>query len=222
MSLASTSQTRLSATTEHLGRLLHILRLAELSAMDVFDRLSRAPELPTDITAAFQRICRDECRHELLLETLIATLPPIAENAVLTLQAQRFLRQLHTRDPYQHALRIAALDSGACRIFSQLLRRRAALEDAPLATSTLKTIWRDEARHVAITTRFAYDRLVSEEGVCEFMKTRCGLADLLSLSADSFNALGVDFDHLYRALVAGPITRHNHLAASPKFLQDAF
>lgn len=193
-----------SEHAQHFSQLLDILHACELSAITAFEQLSVHAEIEPRIALQFRGICRDECRHDLLLSQLKKQLPACETDRHLERKARRFLLRMQSRDPYRHALRIGFLDAAVCRILSMLLQPRLPLREDIACRFTLTHIWRDESRHAAITTRFAQPFFDLPTLRNEFLLTRHNLVDVLSMRASAFVGLGVDFVRLSDALLTIP------------------
>lgn len=136
-----------------LSNTLPFLRCGEESAVHAFGRrLARAAHGTEQ--AVLDAITADEARHAAWLEALAEALPPPDAGPDATAMA-RFFRRLLTRDPALHFARVAALDLVVCAILRPLVARGSALSAAAPVADGLRSIRRDEARHVRVARQCA-------------------------------------------------------------------
>lgn len=136
-----------------LAQALPFLRCGEESAVHAFGRrLMHSADPAEQLTLA--TITADEQRHANWLAALAAALP--AAHSGLDAEASaRFFRSLLTRDKALHFARIAALDLAVCALLHPLVSGRSVLASAPQVIDGLRSIRRDEARHVRVARRCA-------------------------------------------------------------------
>ncbi len=136
-----------------LAQALPFLRCGEESAVHAFGRrLMRSADPAEQLTLA--NITADEQRHANWLAALAAVLPA-PRGGLDSESAARFFRGLLTRDKALHFARIAALDLAVCALLHPLVGRRSVLAGAPQVVDGLRSIRRDEARHVRVARRCA-------------------------------------------------------------------
>lgn len=176
-----------TARRQALARLLRLLLYGEQSAALAFDILGhrrlRQGETPA-LLSALRHIGADERQHVALLSGLAQVLPAIELDSATTTAAERFFSGLASRDVGVHFTRIAALDSAVCLLLAALRKSQPALFHP-----VLHRIARDEARHVALATRFARRLCVQPTQWNAAADTRGGLADLLRHRADDMETL---------------------------------
>ena len=140
-----------------LSNTLPFLRCGEESAVHAFGRrLARAAHGTEQ--AVLDVITADEARHAAWLEALAEALPPPdagPDAGPDAIAMARFFRRLLTRDPALHFARVAALDLVVCAILRPLVARGSALSAAAPVADGLRSIRRDEARHVRVARQCA-------------------------------------------------------------------
>ena len=140
-----------------LSNTLPFLRCGEESAVHAFGRrLARAAQGADP--AVLDAITADEARHAAWLEALAEALPPPDSGPDAGPDATAmalFFRRLLTRDPALHFARVAALDLVVCAILRPLVARGSALSAAAQVADGLRSIRRDEARHVRVARQCA-------------------------------------------------------------------
>lgn len=180
---------------EAFARLLDVLLCGEESAALAFDNLNQ--RLPNN---ALREIALDELRHEQLLGTLRAQLPQTQPDTLFSSKARRFFRTIEARDFGLHLVSITALDSGICQILRSLLDKGKPLAADPVCENRLRTIWRDEAHHVAISLSTALPMTDEKTRYERMIEIRRRLIALLTLRGAEFEALEVDADALFASL----------------------
>ena len=192
------------AHAEALAELLPVLLCGEESAALAFDQIASSGDLQREMRAALARIALDELEHQTLLQRIRAALPPPHDDPGLSAGMRRFFMRLASRDPATHCARIAAVDAGVCLLLRALRSGCGPVATEPTLSSVVARIHRDEARHVAVTSRQAAQlagaRLVRDDVV----EVRHRLTRLLERRATSLESLGVDPDRLFRSLQAIP------------------
>ena len=131
-----------------LAQALPFLRCGEESAVHAFGRrLMHSADPAEQLTLA--NITADEQRHANWLAALAAALPT-AHGGLDAEPSARFFRSLLTRDKALHFARIAALDLAVCGLLRPLVASGSVLASAPQVVEGLRSIRRDEARHVRV------------------------------------------------------------------------
>jgi hypothetical protein len=171
-----------------LAILVPLLGCGEEAAALAFDGLAQTSRDEIE-HYALQAIAAEERLHDVLLTQLAASLPPV-DSVAIRRRARRFHIALGCADRTHHLARIAAVDAAVCTVLSRLLRPRAPLSYDHGVVALLSRIHRDEARHVAISRRFASSpkTRVRETAAA----ARIALADVLTIGECSFERLGVD------------------------------
>ena len=136
-----------------LAMALPFLRCGEESAIHAFGRRLMHSTDPSE-QLALAAITADEQRHAAWLEALAVALP-VSPGGLDAEPLARFFRSLLTRDKAQHFARIAALDLAVCALLHPLVGGASVLASAPQVIAGLRSIRRDEARHVRVARRCA-------------------------------------------------------------------
>ncbi len=181
-----------------MAALLPILGCGEEAATLAFDALAGSVDDDPVGQAALANIAKDEERHDRLILSLRAALPPPPDQRETLRRARRFHLNLGRDSTVFRLAKIAALDSAVCTVLGRLLHRHAALVCAPRVHKALSTIRRDEAHHVAVSRRLALAR--AEANVLRPLahQAREALADVLTLAGSAFENLEVDPELLVR------------------------
>jgi hypothetical protein len=193
-SLTQLSDTQVSA----LGELLPTLLCGEESAFHVFwregHRISNVQISRSEALA--NQIALEELDHEYLLQKLRSCCPVPNDVATTLLRARRFFLRMASRDPAVHFARVAALDSAVCIVVSTLVKP---LSRATALIEIFNRIRSDEARHVRFSRRHSYELGADTSLLADTAAhIRDELVALLYPLGSSFEALGVDADHLFR------------------------
>jgi hypothetical protein len=158
---------------------------------------------------ALAAIAAEERVHDALLRQLGDALPEATGTSRMLAASRRFHIRLGAGGLTAHLARIAALDSAVCTILSRLTHPRGCLARDAGVIGLLRRIRNDEARHVALSRRFA----LAQGGIAELRDiaaaARGALADTIALAADAFETLGVDpaaLDRRVRDLPNGLLT----------------
>ena len=117
---------------------------------------------------------------------------------------RRFFMRLASREPATHCARIAAVDAGVCLLLRALRSGCGPVATEPTLSSVVARIHRDEARHVAVTSRHAAQLAGVHRVRDDVVEVRHRLTRLLERRATSLERLGVDPDRLFRSLQAIP------------------
>lgn len=177
---------------EGLAALLPILGCGEEAATLAFDGLAAALHDDSEARLTLAGIAIDEDRHDRLILSLRAALPPPPEHRDMLRQARRFHINLGRGSTAFRLGRIAALDSAVCTVLGRLLHRKAALACAPRIHDALAAIWRDESHHVSVSRRLALARADAVTLRQLAVEARNALADILSLAGAALDSLEVD------------------------------
>jgi hypothetical protein len=175
-----------------LAALLPILGCGEEAAILAFDALADSVDDDPAGRAALASIARDEDRHDDLITRLRTALPEPPDQRETLRLARRFHLNLGRGTTAVRLARIAALDSAVCTVLGRLLHRNSALTCAPAVHGALSAIWRDEARHVAVSRRLALAR--AEGTILRPLATQAreALAEILLLAGAALENLEVD------------------------------
>ena len=187
-----------------LAGLLPVLLCGEESAALAMDRISRSVGGERAMRDALARIARDELEHQALLQRIRAVLPEPPHDPELSAAMRRFFMQLASRDPAIHCARIAAVDSAVCLLLGALRARRGPVAMEPTLNSVVARIHRDEARHVAVTSRYAAQLAGSQGATDVAVEARYKLTRLLERRAAAMEGLGLDRDELFERLRSVP------------------
>lgn len=190
---------------EGLAALLPILGCGEEAATLAFDELADSVDDDPDGRAALADIAKDEDRHDQLILSMRAALPPPPDQREILRRARRFHIDLGRGGTAFRLARIAALDSAVCTVLGGLLRRNAALANAPTVHGALSAIWRDEAHHVAVSRRLALARADGATLRPLANQAREALAEILLLGGGALDSLDVDPMRLARDVRRLPV-----------------
>lgn len=183
-----------------LTALLPLLGCGEEAATMAFDGLAERHSGNRGAACALHRIAEEERVHDALIRHLRDALPSAPDVPGLLDKARRFHIKLMRGGTAMHLARIAALDSAVCLILGRLLHFGGPLAATLAVASILGRIRADEARHVRLSRRLALDAGVTSAMRDQAAAARNAQADILSLVADPFEDLGVDFAALDRDL----------------------
>ncbi len=193
-SLSELSECQVAA----LGQLLPTLLCGEESAFHVFwregHRISNVQISRSEALA--NQIALEELEHEYLLQGLRGCCPVPNDVASILLRARRFFLRMASRDPAVHFARVAALDSAVCIVLSTLVKP---LSRATALIEIFNRIRSDETRHVRFSRRHSYELGADTSLLADTAAhIRDELVALLYPLGNSFEALGIDADHLFR------------------------
>jgi hypothetical protein len=183
---------------EGLAALLPILGCGEEAATIAFGGLAASVDDDPAGRAALASIAKDENRHDHLILSLRAALPPPPDQ-------REILRRARRGGTAFRLARIAALDSAVCTVLGRMLRRGAALACAPTVHGALSAIWRDESHHVAVSRRLALARADGALLRPLARQAREALADILLLGGSALDSLEVDPMRLARDVRRLPV-----------------
>jgi hypothetical protein len=193
-SLSELSETQVTA----LGQLLPSLLCGEESAFQVFWREGhRVSNVQINRTEALaNQIALEELEHERLLQELRGCCPVPNDVASTLLRTRRFFLRMASRDPAVHFAKVAALDSAVCILLSALAKP---LSRATALIEIFNRIRSDEARHVRFSRRHSYELGADTSLFANIAaRIRNELVAFLYPLGNSFEALGLDPDHLFR------------------------
>jgi hypothetical protein len=190
---------------EGLAALLPILGCGEEAATIAFGGLAASVDDDPAGRAALASIAKDENRHDHLILSLRAALPPPPDQREILRRARRFHIDLGRGGTAFRLARIAALDSAVCTVLGRMLRRGAALACAPTVHGALSAIWRDESHHVAVSRRLALARADGALLRPLARQAREALADILLLGGSALDSLEVDPMRLARDVRRLPV-----------------
>ena len=177
---------------ESLTALLPILGCGEEAATLAFDGLAASLTDDAEAHLTLAGIAVDEERHDHLILSLRAALPPPPDQREILRRARRFHIDLGRGCTAFRLAKIAALDSAVCTVLGRLLHRKAALACAPRIHGALAAIWRDESHHVSVSRRLALARADAATLRPLAVEARNALADILLLAGPAFEGLEVD------------------------------
>lgn len=144
---------------------------------------------------------RDEHLHERALLAFCRYLPATADQHTLKRRAQRFFARLgRTRDLSAHFAQISELDRAVCKIMWHV--ENSGLDRVSPLRELAGMIKMDEARHVAVSRRYAAEMGYEQRDRHEFEgRIRNDLVTMLRPLGASFEVVGVDSDRLFRQIV---------------------
>jgi len=175
-----------------LATLLPLLGCGEEAAGMAFDGLAECHAQDDPTARTLRDIAAEERLHDRLIRQVQSGLPEAAQDRSPIEAARRFHIGLVRGGPALHLARIAALDSAVCLMFGRLLRHDGPVAADPEILSILRRIHRDEARHVRVTRGLALDHGLTVAMRDAAAAARGGLAAILRLAGDAFEALHVD------------------------------
>lgn len=185
---------------EACARLAAVLLCGEQSAVQIFAAEVRRDAAPRDTLHILRVIELEEQLHEQALRTFCNYLPDAADGHALRRRAQRFFLRLgRTDDIAKHFCHIAHLDSAVCKIMRHV--ENSSIDRVSPLRLIAAQIKNDEARHVAVSRRYA--RLLgmpTQERGDGAATINDGLVEMLSPLADSFEIVGVDSDRLFKQI----------------------
>ena len=182
---------------EATARLATVLLCGEQSAVQVFAAEVRRGRAPAEALAALRTIEQDEHLHERSLLDFCEYLPKPDGLHTLKRRAQRFFAELgRIDDMARHFGQISHLDSVVCRIMWHI--ERSAIDKASPLRLIATQIKKDEARHVAVSRRYAASLGLkpSERGEDGTLVAE-RMVGMLGPLADSFETVGIDSDRLF-------------------------
>lgn len=180
------------ACLEGLAALLPILGCGEEAAALAFDALAISVENDPAGRSALAAIAEDESHHDRLIARLRTALPAPPDQREVLRIARRFHIDLGRGSVAIRLARIAALDSAVCLVLGRLLHHDGALGSAPAVNGALSAIWRDEARHVAVSRKLAVARADGATLRPLATHAREALSEILLLAGAALENLKVD------------------------------
>jgi hypothetical protein len=188
------------AEMQACARLAIVLLCGEQSAIQIFSAEVKRGRAPAEAINALRAIELDEQLHERALRAFCEYLPRPDDAHALKRRAQRFFAGLgRIDDMARHFGQISHLDSAVCKIMWHI-EKSAISSVSPLCQIAAK-IKSDEARHVAISRRYAsLLGLTSRKRVEDGIAINEKLIEMLDPVAESFEIVGVDSDQLFAHL----------------------
>ena len=187
---------------EALARLIPLLLCGEQSAIHVFgvevERLRGSPW--SSCISLLKDIETDEYAHEQALQSVASMLMEPVDLHSIKRKARSFYISLgSTAGMADHFARISQLDACVCIIMNAITQSD--LGKGHLIVRLLDHIKKDEARHVSICRKH-FLALGGDRRLFKQNKDSIGskLVSLLSTQAESFEALGIDPDVLFKKL----------------------
>lgn len=187
---------------EALGRLAPFLLCGEESAVLVFYRESRRgrQKAHSAAYALMRQVAGEEKVHEQMLAHLTSQLPSPAEMPETRKRAHDFYVGMASKHPALHFSRVAALDSGVCKIMAALCAAPAVM-NCPSVHRIFNKIRSDESRHVRISRRYVLDLGEPLSTLLGAVDQVCAdLVTLLEPAGEAFENVGVDADQLFRRI----------------------
>ena len=197
-----------SAQEEALGRLLPALLCGEQSAIVVFHaaamRLSHRARRAS--LTVFGAIEADEDAHETSLQIVTNGLTAVAGATAIRRRSQVFFARLGRVDSIaRHFAQISQLDSATCVVMWHL--QHCTVGGDSMLGVLASQIKRDEARHVSISRKHAFDLGLSRDDYRVVgAKVRTELIELLGHVVESFEAIGIDPDRMFKKIHHGVVS----------------
>lgn len=181
------------------ARVIPLLICGEQSAITVFENAGTAHRgaAARELRYAFNAIEIDENGHEQAWQALFARLSPPHDLQRIRRRAALFFAKLgRAQSIATHFAQISQLDSCVGAIMWHLEKSTIArMEPIKILATQIK---RDEARHVAVSRRYARALGVTQIEHRELgIKTRTKLVELLRPEADALESIGIDPDRLF-------------------------
>jgi len=190
-----------SAEAEALATFMPYLLCGEESAVHAFYRESRR-QRKANVAAQqlFLRIAREEKVHELMLNRLVSELPQPKHLEAMRRMGHDFFVGLADPDPGVHFARVAALDSGVCKIMA-VLCAAPKVSRVPAVFRVFNKVRADERTHVRISRQYVLDLGLSRDVLNQATDFVCpALADFLAPGGDVLETMGIDPDRLFRRI----------------------
>jgi hypothetical protein len=190
-----------SADAESLATFMPYLLCGEESAVHLFYRESRRHR-KADVAAEqlFLRIAKEEKVHELMLNRLVSELPQPKHLESMRRMGHDFFVGLADPDPGVHFARVAALDSGVCKIMAVLCAAPKICR-VPAVYRVFNKVLTDESSHVRISRQYVFDLGLSRDTLNKAADFVCpALANFLSPGGDVLEQMGIDPDRLFRRI----------------------
>ena len=188
-----------TGTVEALGFLAPHLLCGEESAVHVFFRESRrSRKAQLAARTLLWQVAGEEKVHEAMVSRLASMLPVAGGLAATRQRGHDYFIGLASADPAVHFARVAALDSGVCKIMAALCASPA-IVGCPTVQTMFVKIRSDEARHVRISRKYVADLGLSCQVLKGATEQVCpGLVTFLWPAGEAFEKLGIDSDRLFR------------------------
>lgn len=189
---------------EACARLAIVLLCGEKSAIQIFQAEVARARAPAVALNALQAIEYDEHLHERSLRSFCEFLPHVDDGHALKRRAQRFFASLgRVDDMARHFGQISHLDSAVCKIMWHI--ENSSINNVSPLLRLAAQIKNDEARHVAVSRRYASTLgLTSSRRYEDAAFISEGLVNMLDPLADSFEVVGVDSDKLFAQIRKAP------------------
>ncbi len=185
---------------EAAARLTTVLLCGEQSAVRVFAAEVQRGRAPAQALRALSAIEQDEHLHECALLEFAEHLPKPDGLHALKRRSQRFFAQLgRVDDMARHFGQISQLDSTVCRIMWHM--EKSSLDKLSPLRLIAEQIKKDEARHVAVSRRYAASLGLARDTRAEdglYIADR--MIEMLDELTDSFESVGVDSDQLFASI----------------------
>lgn len=188
-----------------LGHLIPLLLCGEQSAQLVFNQeinrlFNQGEQKNLAMIQSLLEVEADEFRHDQALQTVLNSLPIVAQQLKIQRQARLFYSKLgRGQSRCQHFIKIATLDSCVTQIMHEFEHSLLGANH-PFAR-LCGLIKKDEAKHVYIAKHHAQalgatpDMFKQEQN-----SVSCLLHQLLATQAEHFNCLGVDLSKIFNTL----------------------
>jgi len=188
------------AQAEACARLATVLLCGEQSAIQIFSAEVKRGRAPTSALHALRIIEIEERLHEQALRTFCNYLPDASDGHALRRRAQRFFLRLgRIDDVARHFSHIAHLDSAVCKIMRHV--ENSSINRVSPLRRIATQIKNDEARHVAVSRRYAtLLGLSAQDRGDSAAALNDDLVEMLAPLADSFEIVGVDSDRLFKSI----------------------
>ena len=182
------------------ARLAVVLLSGEQSAIRIFRAEVERGRAPAEALVTLAAIERDELLHEHALQSFCDYLPRADDGHSLKRRAQRFFAGLGRIDNMaRHFGQIAHLDAAVCKIMWHV--ENSAIDRVSPLRFLATLIKKDEARHVAVSRRYASALgLTPSRRKEDAARINEGLVTMLQPLADSFEIVGVDSDKLFQQI----------------------
>lgn len=198
-----------------LARLVPLLVCGEQSAIAVFHAaaIQHTSRQAHQLRCDFYAIEIDEAGHERVWQALFSTLPEPDKLNRLKRRAQLFFTRLgRAKNIAEHFAQVSQLDAAVGVIMWHL--ERSALITEPRMHTLARAIKHDEARHVAVSRRYAGALGVNREALNQLgEKVRLELHDLLLPEGDALEAIGIDTDAMLKRITRQTHTRRSEALA---------
>ena len=198
--LRATGPRMSSRQMDACARLAVVLLCGEQSAIRIFRAEVERGRAPASALNMLIAIEHDELLHERALQSFCDYLPTADDGHSLKRKAQRFFASLgRIDDMARHFGQISHLDRAVCKIMWHV--ENSTVERVSPLMHLARLIKTDEARHVAVSRRYASALgLTSSRRNEDAARINDGLVEMLHPLADSFEVVGVDSDKLFQQI----------------------